>query len=387
MTYVDGSVYYYAPNKVAPAIFAVLFAISGVVHFIQTWRYGSWRTTGLMPWAAILLTTGFAFREYGAFHYKNVDILIVNSVLIFSGPPVYALINYMVLSRILYYAPYLSPLHPGRVLTTFLAADLLCEVLLVNGVQRVVNTRFSDHQRSIGEDLVKAGLLMQAIFFIIFIMIGVTFQWKATKAGVLNVKLQRVLYVMYVSSLIITARCIYRIVEYFQGYTGQLFTHEVYFWVFEASLMWVNTAMLNVFHPGRSLPRSNKVFLAKDGVTELHGPGWKDDRNVLLTIFDPFDIGGLITGRDKKTKFWELSPQELEALTEKDRIERAERYARPRPAWRRFVDPFHLFDHTGKFQRMFDWMDGEEPLTKATASSILQSNKHKEGQKEASLNV
>lgn len=131
--------YFYAPNKVAPVIFAVLFALSGAVHFYQTYRYRSWRTTLLMPWAALILTVGFAVREYGAYHYDNIDILIANSVLIMSGPPVYALINYIVLSRILYYIPYLSPLHPGRVLTTFLAADGLTEILVVNGVQRVCN--------------------------------------------------------------------------------------------------------------------------------------------------------------------------------------------------------------------------------------------------------
>jgi hypothetical protein len=37
ITTVEGSVYYYAPNKVAPAVFAALFAVSGVIHFMQTW--------------------------------------------------------------------------------------------------------------------------------------------------------------------------------------------------------------------------------------------------------------------------------------------------------------------------------------------------------------
>jgi len=84
--YVDGSLYYYAPNKVAPIVFSVLFCGSGIIHFYQTFRYGLWKTTGLMPWAALLLTAGFALREVGAYHYANVDVLIVNTVLIMSGP-------------------------------------------------------------------------------------------------------------------------------------------------------------------------------------------------------------------------------------------------------------------------------------------------------------
>jgi hypothetical protein len=34
--HVDGSIYYYAPNKVAPVIFTVLFFSSGMIHFYQT---------------------------------------------------------------------------------------------------------------------------------------------------------------------------------------------------------------------------------------------------------------------------------------------------------------------------------------------------------------
>ena len=29
-----------------------------------------------------------------------------------------------------------------------------------------------------------------------------------------------------------------------------------------------------------------------------------DRRTFLLTLFDPFDIGGLINGRDNKNKYW-----------------------------------------------------------------------------------
>jgi hypothetical protein len=43
-----------------------------------------------MPWAALLLTTGFILREVGAYNYfysnQNLDILIAMNVLIMSGP-------------------------------------------------------------------------------------------------------------------------------------------------------------------------------------------------------------------------------------------------------------------------------------------------------------
>jgi hypothetical protein len=48
-----------------------------------------------MPWAAFLLTTGFILREIGTFHDDNIPIFIAEAVLIMSGPPVYAGINYL----------------------------------------------------------------------------------------------------------------------------------------------------------------------------------------------------------------------------------------------------------------------------------------------------
>ena len=69
-----------------------------------------------------------------------------------------------------------------------------------------------------------------------------------------------------------------------------------------------NSVMLNVFHPSSILPRSNKIYLALDGVTEVEGPGYKDPRPLLATFLDPFDVVGLVTGK-KGEKYWENSGQ------------------------------------------------------------------------------
>lgn len=301
-----------------------------------------------MPWAALLLTAGFILREVGAFDYTSFPILIGQAVLIMSGPPVYAGINYLVLSRVLFYVPYLSPIHPGRVLTTFIALDLVCEVVIVNGVQKIVDARDNEHTREVGNALTKAGLLLQLSCFFLFACVAVTFHRRAIKAGVCSKNIKTILIVLYISSAIISARCIYRIVEYFEYGTGAISHSEVYFYIFEASIMLINTVMLNVFHPGRNLPRSNKVFLSRDGHTEVRGPGYEDKRPFLQTVLDPFDLIGLVTGQDKKTKFWDFPPEELARLDEENTQRKAEKDAAPRPRGRYVIDPFHLFDGKGK---------------------------------------
>ncbi|KAI4946605.1 hypothetical protein J4E91_007294 [Alternaria rosae] len=342
--YSPGSIWYYAPNKAAPIVFIILFSISGALHAWQTIKHKSWRTTILLPWAALLMISGFAVRLAGAYDTNNLAYLIASTVLIMSGPPVYALINYFILSRLLYYIPYLAPLHPGRVATTFIGLDGVCEILIGQGAWRMANSSSTDAERQLGSDLVTASLCLQAALFGAFGLLAAQFHRRANKAGVLRQDLRIVLYVMYVSATIVTMRCIYRLVEYILGWESSIYQNEIYFWIFEAVIMFLNTALLNLWHPGKRLPPSNSVFLARDGVTERKGPGWGDDRPWIITMFDPFDLWGLAKGRDKKTQFWDMSDAELEAA-------RAEKKRNKRGVLKGLVDPFHLWGERGYIGR------------------------------------
>ncbi|KAF2261680.1 hypothetical protein CC78DRAFT_469789, partial [Lojkania enalia] len=339
-----GSIWYYAPNKAAPILFIVLFFISGVIHAWQTIKHKSWRVSLLLPWAAALMISGFAIREVGAYHTDNLTYLIASTVLIMSGPPVYALINYLILSRILYYIPYLAPLHPGRVATTFIGLDAVCEILIGQGAWRMANSSLTAKERQVGANLVTASLCLQAALFGSFGLLAVQFQYRAQKAKVLSKELHTVLNVLYVSATIVTIRCIYRLVEYIEGWDSTIYKNEIFFWIFDAAIMFINSALLNLYHPGKRLPRSNSVFLARDGVTERRGPGWDDDRPWIITIFDPFDVYGLIVGKDKKTQFWDMSDEELARL-------RTEKKANKRGFVAGFLDPFHLWGSRGYIGR------------------------------------
>ncbi|KAJ8115543.1 hypothetical protein OPT61_g2838 [Boeremia exigua] len=338
--YSPGSVWYYAPDKAAPIVFIILFSLSGALHAYQTIKHKSWRTTLLLPWAALLMICGFSMRLAGAYHTSDLGILIASTVLILSGPPVYALINYFVLARMLYYMPYLAPMHPGRVATTFIGLDAVCEILIGNGAWRMANSSMTDSQRQAGANMVMASLSLQTALFAGFGIMAVLFHRRAARAGVLKHEQRVVLYVLYTSATIVTIRCIYRLVEYTLGWDSTIYKNEVYFWIFEAAIMFLNTALLNTFHPGKRLPSSNGTFLAQDGITERQGPGWDDDRPWPVTIFDPLDLWGLIRGRDQATKFWDMSDHELELV-------RLEKEANRRSVFAALVDPFRLWGERG----------------------------------------
>ncbi|TRM68204.1 RTA1 like protein-domain-containing protein [Schizophyllum amplum] len=307
--YAEGSLWCYAPNKGVPIAFAVLFAASGIVHAYQCFRYKCWSVSGLLPWAAVYFTVGFIMREVGAYNYDNLGVFIASTALLLIAPPVYEGANYFLLGRVLYYVPYHAPLHPGRVVTTFIGLDTAIGALTGTGAAYVANTSLPESKQALGHGLLKAALILQLVAMTLFIGIAARFHYKCRRTGVLKSNLRTVIVVLYCSCTIITARTIYRTVEYFAvaqisttsgGNISPIVCHEWFFWVFEASLMFSNSVLLNVFHPSRYLPRNNKIYLSEDGKTEIEGPGYKDKRNFLLTLFDPFDIIGLIRKKDAK---------------------------------------------------------------------------------------
>lgn len=161
--------YVYEPVHGASAVFAVLFTISGVAHIWQNnLKYRSFRIGFLLPWAALIFTAGFGLREYNSFHPQDLNTFIASTVLLFVAPPVYNGANYFIFGRALYYLPYLSPIHPGRVWTTFITLDTLVGILAGNGASRAFNEGASAGTRSVGLILVKVSLFLMLGMFVVF---------------------------------------------------------------------------------------------------------------------------------------------------------------------------------------------------------------------------
>ncbi|KAI1419184.1 RTA1 like protein-domain-containing protein [Xylaria sp. FL1777] len=320
--YVDINIWIYEPNKGAAIFFAIAFSATGAVHFWQAVHYHSWRLTGLYVFCSLLFVGGFIARILGAFDNKNIIKYIVSIVLTYAAPPLYELGNYYILGRILYFVPHCSPIHPGRVLTTFAAVSSVIEALNGVAASYVANITLPQHLQDTGHTLFKAALILQLVVIVLFVSLATTFYWRCRKNGINHVKVNQPLLTLYISSAIIFARTVYRTVEYFEVETAisyvpgsdrrpqsPIIRYEWFFYVFEATLMLINSVLLNVRHPRRWLPQSTKMYLAKDGVTEIMGPGYKDDRGFIVTLLDPFDVYGMIKGRDNATRFWDGQPE------------------------------------------------------------------------------
>ena len=170
----------------------------------------------------------------------------------------------------------------------------------------------------------------------LFLLLAITFHRRCLRAGIRNANLTSALTTLYCSTALLTARTIYRVVEYFSvadlhltadtdpNSLSPIIRYEWFFYVFEASLMLCNQVMMNVRHPRRYLPKSTKTYLAPDGVTEITGPGYKDTRPFIITLVDPFDLIGLLAGQDKKTRFWENATADGQATAPRSADEKTD---------------------------------------------------------------
>lgn len=309
------SLYVYVPTKGAPIFFASAFAISAFFHIWQCNRYKSWALIGLYPFCAVLFTAGFALREYGGYNYiynpydptdtsrtTTLMVYILSQVFIYICPPLLELANYHVLGRLFHYVPYHAPMPANRVLATFGGLIALVEVLNSLGVALATNAEGSSNTIALGARLTVAAVSIQIAAILIFVALAGTFYVRIRKASSSAPNVNTMIFTLFASMALICIRSIYRLVEH-AGPShieiseidalralSPLYRYEAFFYVFEASVMLVNSALWNIWNPGRFLPGNHRIHLTREGV-EVEGPRDPDTRSVLIKTLNVVTFG------------------------------------------------------------------------------------------------
>jgi hypothetical protein len=313
------SIYPYDPNKVLPVVFAVIVSALALSLLHQSYRY-KWTHFLLMTtWASLVWIAGFITRALSASSPSSVSLYIAQYVMIFIGPPLYAASEYFILGRLLAYLPYHTPLHPERVLTTFLLLSAAVEGLAASGASSSASQKPGSQSSAIVR--IKISLILQEFVEVCFFGLVALVEYRCRRAGKFPKNVRTMCRMLYVTSLMMTVRCIVRTIEGFEatncdptsqgykGYCGPVQHYEWFLWVFEVANITVFVALLVIFHPGRYLPSDKKRYLDPvDGITERIGPGYSaaDKRPWLITILDPFDLGGMCRGNGAVVdNFWE----------------------------------------------------------------------------------
>ena len=104
--------------------------------------------------------------------------------------------------------------------------------------------------------MIIVGLFVQIVFFGFFIVVSIVFHRRMLATPMHQMVSSRVpwtkyMKVLYVVSVLIMVRSVYRVAEYVQGSDGALQGTEAYLYVFDAALMFLCCIIFNVYHPSK----------------------------------------------------------------------------------------------------------------------------------------
>ncbi|KAJ3536886.1 hypothetical protein NM208_g6534 [Fusarium decemcellulare] len=245
--------YHYDPTIAGAVIFILLFLGTTLFHFWQLFRSRCWF---LLPLAigGIFEIVGYAARCKSGAESPDWTLgpYIMQAILLLVAPALFAATIYMELGRIILMVDGEDHvLIPLKWLTKiFVTGDVLSFFLQGGGggIQASGSLEAMDN----GSKIIIGGLFVQLIFFGVFIIIAAMFDRSLRRAptGRSNsAPWKKHMTALYVGSMLIMVRSVFRAIEYIQGFNGYLLSHEAYLYVFDAALMFLVMVLFNWRHP------------------------------------------------------------------------------------------------------------------------------------------
>lgn len=126
--------------------------------------------------------------------------------------------------------------------------------------------------------MITAGLGIQVVFFGLFVVVAVGFhlrtqKFQTTRSSSMTIPWQRHLIVLYTACLLILVRSVFRIAEYVLGQDSVLLGHEIYAYIFDATLMFLAMIVFNVYHPSAII---TKDTLSSIGDVDVYGNSFQE---------------------------------------------------------------------------------------------------------------
>ncbi|KAJ5688153.1 hypothetical protein N7536_010772 [Penicillium majusculum] len=244
---------YYKPSIPAAIAVAILFC---AVSLVQIWRIIRTR-----QWFGIVILVATAFEVIGLLaradsskHLQKKSPYEIQTILILLAPILFAASVYMFLGRLIRKSghPELSFIRINWVTPIFVTGDIFCFFVQAVGVVILLRAE-SRSKLNLAKAIILAGLGLQVFFFAIFALVAVLFHirlssrrgGKVVHQGV-NVNIR--LWNLYLCSVLITVRNIYRLVEYATGTDAYLSRHEWPAYALDIGLMFIIMVISNFWY-------------------------------------------------------------------------------------------------------------------------------------------
>ncbi|KAG8955686.1 hypothetical protein FRC04_007677 [Tulasnella sp. 424] len=270
----------YNPTTWAAILFTVLY---GLIWVVQTGQAVHYRT--LFMWvmfvACALEFIGFVTRIIAIKEMTTLWPIVVSQTGLIVAPAFIAAQDYMIIGRVMsFVGKEYGYINHTKITKIFVGADIFAILTQAGGGSMLAGANGDLNQMKVAQKVLLTGLALQVITFGIFFFVAVAFDIRSYRAPALQpfreqMKGMRKLWVaFYVSCALITARSIYRTVEFAEikftpgndNADGYLLNHEWPMFVFDSIPILISIIFFSIWHPGAYLP--SKKGLRIDGTYE-----------------------------------------------------------------------------------------------------------------------
>ncbi|KAJ5375734.1 ZIP metal ion transporter [Penicillium concentricum] len=278
------SYYHYEPSLPVAIVAAVLYTIAFVLTVIQWIRYRAW-IWSIMVISAAMEAIGYIGRCISVQNTLERPVYVLQFALIILAPVLMAACCYIIFSRILFLiVPQeartfrLCWVPPRYITPIFVGFDIIALMLQLGGAVMITSVDATDldakDKLNTGKHVAQVGVIVQLAAFGLFAVAAVRFNFTSKRfTGSLSERYENVgekdyridgivknkhwpalLRVVNLTTILILVRSVYRLVEFTQGTTGYLNTHEWPLYIFDALFIYPCVALFVYWHPGKYLP-------------------------------------------------------------------------------------------------------------------------------------
>ncbi|KAJ5175890.1 RTA1 like protein-domain-containing protein [Penicillium canariense] len=280
----DTSYYRYNPSLAAAVVAAVFYGLAFSATFLLWIRYRSWVWI-VMVVAAAMEAVGYIGRCISVQNVTEKSIYALQFSLIILAPVLMAACCYVLFSRILFLVVpsekrsfRLCWVPPRFITPIFVGFDIVALLLQLGGAVMITSVDPGDvdgaDKLDRGKHIAQAGVIIQLAAFGLFSLAAARFNFTSKQFfATMRERYERfgekdyiidgiaknrhwpaLLRVVNLTSLLILVRSVYRLVEFTEGSTGYLNTHEWAMYVFDALVIYPCIVLFIYWHPGRYLP-------------------------------------------------------------------------------------------------------------------------------------
>ncbi|KAH6987018.1 RTA1 like protein-domain-containing protein [Ilyonectria destructans] len=234
----------FCPNLAASYIMMVVFALATVAHVVQAVIYRKpycWT----IAMSGLLQASAYLFRILSIGNPTSLGLYATWFVLILIAPIWTNAFVYMILGRMVWNytkAGKLLGLSAWRLGQFFVVLDIIAALVQVYGAATAsdITSRLHTYMAGIG---------VQQFFICVFFLFAIYFHKEIRGSAPINALL--LLYCLYFTVILISARICFRLVEYAGGLDSSIPRHEAYQYCFDSLLMLIASCIFNIAHPGR----------------------------------------------------------------------------------------------------------------------------------------